>query len=168
MSIHIRPLAASDRPALSRMLRSTPQFLPFEVDVAEDLCDAYLNEGDTSGYHTYIAAVDGKLAGYICYGPTPLTQGTWDIYWIAVMPANQRQGIGRKLLAFAEDKIRLANGRMVLVETSSKPDYDGTNRFYISQGYELICRIADFYAPGDDRITYRKVFDCLAAVVEGG
>jgi len=139
-----------------RILRTIPEFKPSEVVVAEELIDSYLHDPSGSGYYVFVAEVDLLVVGYICYGPTPLTEGTWDIYWIAVAPEKQDQGIGSALTVFAEDKIREAQGRLVLIETSSTPQYERTRRFYLYQGYEIICRIPDFYAPGDDKLIFQK------------
>ena len=138
------------------ILRNTPEFKPFEVDVAEELIDAFLDQGLSSGYFTLVGEVDRRVLGYICYGPTPLTTGTWDIYWMAVSSEAQRHGIGRALLIRAEDEIRNTQGRLILIETSSKPSYVKAQNFYSRQGYELISRIYDFYEPGDDKLTYLK------------
>jgi hypothetical protein len=40
----------------------------------------------------------------------------------------------------------------LLVETSSRPDYENTRAFYARCGYIEAARIKDFYAPADDRI----------------
>ena len=152
----IRPMVAADRPGISRILRLIPEFKPEEVIVAEELIDAYLEDPVGSGYPIAVSETDGSVAGYVCYGPTPLTQGTWDIYWIAVDPGLQGLGLGGSLLAYAEEKMREAGGRLVLIETASKSEYQKTRRFYDSQCYRLVCRIADFYEPGDDRLTLEK------------
>jgi GNAT superfamily N-acetyltransferase len=138
------------------ILGGTPEFLPAEVVVAEELIDAYLEDPEGSGYYTVVAEAEGIVAGYACYGPTPLTDGTWDLYWIAVEHNRQGQGIGRELMKFVEESIRGKNGRMLLIETSSKPDYEKTRNFYINIGYEIICTIPDFYAIGDDRVELWK------------
>ena len=156
MTTNIRLFTQKDKPVVMRILRSMPEFKPAEVTVAEEVIDSYLADTSRSGYHILVAEVDSTVAGYICYGPAPLTEGTWDIYWIAVTPEKQGQGIGSALIAFAEGKIKEARGRLVLVETSSKPQYEETRRFYQHQGYELICRISDFYAPGDDKLVLQK------------
>jgi GNAT superfamily N-acetyltransferase len=85
-----------------------------------------------------------------------LTEGTWDIYWVAVAQEEQKQGIGSTLMAFAEDKIKKAQGRLAIIETSSKPEYEKTRRFHHHHGYELIGRIPDFYAPGDAKLILQK------------
>ena len=152
----VRPMVTKDKPAIMQILHSTPEFLPAEVVVAEELIDAYLEESWESGYHTFVAETEGAVAGYICYGPTPLTEGTWDIYWMAVAPEKQGRGLGGALLSFAEDRIREDHGRLAFIETSSKPEYEKTRRFHRSQGYELVCQIDDFYAPGDAKLILRK------------
>jgi len=156
MRTKIRAMASEDKPALMQILWATPQFMPAEVLVAEELIDSYLKDSFGSGYHIFVAEIDSTVVGYICYGPTPLTEGTWDIYWMAVAKENQGRGIGRNLLNFAENGMREAHGRLALIETSSKPEYERTRRFHHSQGYELIGHIPDFYAPGDDKLIFRK------------
>jgi ribosomal protein S18 acetylase RimI-like enzyme len=156
MRPEVRPMMGDDKPAVMQILRNTPEFKPLEVDIAEGLIDCYLEDPVGSGYSVLVAEVNSAVVGYVCYGPTPLTEGTWDIYWIAVAREEQGQGVGGVLLASAEDKIKQSRGRLVIVETSSLPAYEKTWHFYYSQGYELAGRIADFYAPGDDQLTFLK------------
>ncbi|HEX9896655.1 MAG TPA: GNAT family N-acetyltransferase [Dehalococcoidales bacterium] len=138
------------------ILRSTPEFLPREVVVAEELIDAFLSSPQESGYYILVAETDGKVAGYICYGETPLTEGTWDIYWIAVDRTRRGMGIGGALMKKAESKIRESKGRLAVIETSSKPDYNETRQFHTSQGYTEIALIPDFYAVGDSKVIMVK------------
>jgi GNAT superfamily N-acetyltransferase len=145
-----------DKPALTKILRITPEFKPAEVVVAEEVIDSYLADPDGSGYYTLVAELDSAIVGYICYGPAPLTEGTWDIYWMAVAADKQGKGTGGTLLAHAEDRIRKAQGRLIVIETSSKAGYEKTRRFYLRHGYEIISRIPDFYAPGDDKLILQK------------
>jgi ribosomal protein S18 acetylase RimI-like enzyme len=152
----IRPMVAGDKSTVMAMLRDTPEFKPVEVDVAGELIDAFIDGGTNSGYFLLAGTVDSTVVGYICYGPTPLTTGTWDVYWMAVSQRHQRHGVGRALLTAAESDIENARGRLILIETSSKPGYEKAQRFYARQGYELISRIADFYEPGDDKLTYLR------------
>jgi ribosomal protein S18 acetylase RimI-like enzyme len=156
MALNIRPMTVLDKPAVMQILRDTAQFKPDEVVIAEEVLDSYLGDPLASGYHVLVAEIDSSVAGYICYGPTPMTEGTWDMYWAAVAPTHQRKGIGRALVALAESRIRESKGRLAVIETSSKPEYESTRRFHCSQGYELVCRIADFYAPGDDKLVFLK------------
>jgi ribosomal protein S18 acetylase RimI-like enzyme len=138
------------------ILRNTPEFKPSEVVVAEEVIDSYLHDPVGSGYDTLVAEDSSGVVGYVTFGPTPLTEGTWDLYWAAVAREKRRQGIGGALWRAAEDEIRKAQGRLALIETSSTPEYESTRRFHLGQGYEMIARIPDFYAPGDDKIILQK------------
>ena len=174
-NLKIRPMIKEDKQAIMQILRDTPEFIPAEVVVAEEVLDNYLKDPSGSGYYVFVAEltlppllerqgikVKGKgnqqseLVGYICYGPTPLTEGTWDIYWMAVNQKAKGKGIGSALLALAEGKIKEAGGRLILIETSSKPEYERTIKFHRSQGYEVVSQIPDFYALGDDKLTLQK------------
>jgi ribosomal protein S18 acetylase RimI-like enzyme len=154
--VSVRPMITSDKPAVMHILKHTPEFNPLDLAVAEEVIDDYLLDTAGSGYHTLVAESEGEIAGYVCYGLNPMTVSTWDLYWIAVSPTSQGKGIGRSLLTQAENNIWKAGGALIIVETSSTPLYDRTNRFYHRMGYKLDCRIADYYAPGDDKIIYEK------------
>ena len=156
MTVRIRPMLKRDKPALMALLHSLPQFKPAEVTVAEEVLDSYLANPAGSGYNTLVAEDGLAINGYICYGPTPLTEGTWDVYWMAVSAEKQGKGVGGALLAYAEDRIKEAKGRLIVIETSSQPGYQKTRRFYSNHGYEAIARLPDFYAPGDDKVILQK------------
>ena len=158
MKLNIRPMSGNDKLAIMQILQDTPEFLPAEVVVAEEVIDSYLQDPSGSGYFVLVAEAESVLTGYMCHGPTPLTEGTWDLYWMATAPEHQGKGIGKALMAFAEEEIVQAGGRMAFIETSSKPEYERTRHFHYARGYELICQIADFYAPGDDKLILQKRF----------
>ncbi len=100
--------------------------------------------------------VDGKLAGYVCYGQTPMTEGTWDLYWIASDPAVRGKGVGASLVAAMEADLRRRNARIIRVETSAMEDYGPTRGFYAAMKYGEEARFRDFYKPGDDLIILSK------------
>ena len=139
-----------------KILRHTPEFKPSEVVVAEEVIDGCLKDPVNSGYYTLVAEDGSGILGYIFYGPTPLTEGTWDLYWEAVAQESRGQGIGSALMRAAEEEIRKAEGRLALIETSSTPAYEKTRRFHLGLGYEIIARIPDFYSPEDDKIILQK------------
>jgi len=154
--LRLRPMTADDKPAVMRILQRTPEFLPEEIPVAEEVCDTYLADPAGAGYQAVVAEIDSEVVGYICFGPTPLTRGTWDIYWMAVSPEKKGQGIGTSLLAHAEALIKEAVGRLILIETSGESDYANTRAFYRARGYEPVGSIPDYYAPGLDLIIFQK------------
>lgn len=155
----LRPMAKDDRQPVLELIRATGFFNEAEIQVATELIDIYLNNPDQRDYHIVVVEDEsGKVAGYMTYGPTPLTEGTWDLYWIAVSPGAQGKGYGRQLVNWLEDRVRESGGRLILIETSSQPKYLPTRKFYEKLGYAEIARIPDFYRPEDDRVIFGKYF----------
>jgi ribosomal protein S18 acetylase RimI-like enzyme len=129
-------------------------FTAEELEVARELIDIWLDKPEQKDYIIRTAEKDGRVAGYVCFGPTPATEATWDLYWIAVSPELQGSGIGGKLLRFAEEEIFSRGGRIVVIETSSTEKYRSTRAFYEKKAYVPEARIRSFYRPGDDRLIY--------------
>lgn len=92
------------------------------------------------------------MAGYACHGPTPGAAGVHDLYWIAVDPSLQGRGVGGVLLRAVAARIQAEGGRQMVIETASKPSYAATRAFYLRHGAELVDRVPDYYAPGDDKL----------------
>jgi ribosomal protein S18 acetylase RimI-like enzyme len=121
-----------------------------------ELIDIYLNVDSQKDYIVECAVNEAdQLVGYVCYGPTPLTEGTYDLYWIAIDPDRQGRGIGSLLIEHVEQKLR-PSGRLLLIETSSLPKNEAARRFYLRHQYREVARVSDFYAEGDDRVIYAK------------
>ena len=156
-AVQTRPLTHADRAPLGALLARIPQFSPDEVEVALELIDASLHDPVTSGYACLVAH-DGAVVGYICFGPTPMTESTWDLYWIAVAPERQGQGIGRALYDGFVAHIRAQGGRHIRIETSSKESYAATGGFYERLGFSVDGRLRDFYADGDDLLIFYREF----------
>lgn len=156
--VALRALQPEDREPLHDILVRTGHFTATEIATALELIDDWLTRGEISGYLSFVAtepATDAVL-GYVCVGPAPLTEGTYDLYWIAVDPAMQGRGIGSALLDWAEAEVRHRDGRLVLIETSSQETYRPTVRFYERSGYTLLARIAGYYRRGDDKLVFGK------------
>ena len=154
MTITIGVLLKDHRSTVEEIVRATGVFSDAEVGVALELFD----EGQKDDYEFVGAFIDGKLIGYACFGPTPATDRTFDLYWIAVHPNAQRSGAGAALMGEVERQLQRRRARLLVVETSSRDDYAGTRLFYEKRGYAESARIRDFYAPGDDRVVLSKRF----------
>jgi len=153
--IKIRPTLPEDHDQILQILKRTDYFTSEEIEIADELLNSYFDHSLESGYWTYTALTD-KVAGYVCYGPTPLTDGTYDIYWIAVDPDVQGRKIGTELLRFAEEDIAKHKGRLITVYTSSQEKYSSTRSFYLKRGYHEGARIRNYYRLGDDLVIYVK------------
>ncbi len=184
LPITIRWCRPEDRQVVLSFLAETGFFRPDEIDIARELIDSASADGPKGHYQSFVATGESsqlsvpssqsggtgrqlptdnrqlttgsETVGWVCWGPTPCTLGTFDIYWIGVAPAWQGRGIGRALTNFAEQAITERGGRLFVVETSSREAYTPTRRFYEALGYWEASRIPDFYGPGDDKIIFLK------------
>jgi ribosomal protein S18 acetylase RimI-like enzyme len=153
-----RPKAA-DAQALRRLVEAAGVFNRQERAVALELLEARLERGARSGYSFLFAERRGDLLGYAAWGNAPLTQRTFDLYWIVVSPAAQGQGIGRALLRSVERAVDARGGGNLYIETSSRTAYRRTRRFYREAGYAEVARLRDYYAPGDHKVMFCKAID---------
>jgi ribosomal protein S18 acetylase RimI-like enzyme len=148
------PVERAHRAPLEALTRATGRFREAEVATAVELLDGALAGDDD---YRFVGAFDGAdLVGYACWGPTPGTEGTADLYWIVVAPSQQGAGVGSQLLREVERRLQEGGGRLVVVETSSRTDYAPTRGFYEGRGYGRVAVIPAYYAPGDDLVIYLK------------
>ena len=155
VSPHLRDLTPADRDRIEAITRSVRLFREDEVPIALEVFDEAVGGRPANTYNVLGAELDGGLVGWICWGPTPCTLGTYDLYWMAVDPDAQGTGIGTALLL--EMERRLAGlARLIVIETAGRADYEGTRAFYQGRGYSPLSVIPDFYAPGDDQVVFVK------------
>jgi ribosomal protein S18 acetylase RimI-like enzyme len=147
---------ADEAEQVIQVAREAQVFNKEEIAAVEELVNDYIAKGDASVYQFLSCRQDGRVVGFACYSPRSLTQTTFDLCWICSTPAAQRRGLGGALLRQTEQAVRLQGGRLLLVETSSRPEYEPARRFYESHGYGVEAVIADFYAEGDSLVLYSK------------
>lgn len=152
--IIIRKQSADDIESVMKIVQRTEFFRALELDIAKEVLEDAAN--GSCGYQSFVAVCNDKLAGWVCFGQTPCTLGTFDIYWLAVDCSLQGKGIGSKLLSFAQIEITARQGRLIVIETSGSELYSPTQRFYLSNGYTLAATVKDFYATGDDKLIFTK------------
>jgi len=157
----LRGLRAGDRPAIASILAAVGVFRPEEIAIGLELVDETVNPGPSTDYRWVVAERLGALVGFACFGPVPLTDATYDLYWLAVAPAEQGRGVASRLEAAAAEAAAAAasGGRWLLAETSSMDGYAAARTFYEKFGYVQVGRIEDFYRVGDHKITYGKRLD---------
>ncbi len=150
----LRPVGRAHRARLEQLTRATGLFREEEVATAVELLDESLAGDDD--YQFVGAFADDQLIGYACWGPTPGTEATYDLYWIVVDRERQRTGIGSQLLGAVEQRLTTHDARLIVVETSSRDDYQPTRAFYEARGYTRAATIPGYYAPGDDLVVFTK------------
>ncbi len=148
----------ADGEAILRIAHLAGNFTQKDEDCVQELWEAFVEKGSqVTGYDFVLFRDQDRVLGFACFGPTPLTEDVFDLYWLAVHPESRRQGVGRALIVWVEEEIKKQGGRLLLVETSGTAPYGGTRRFYESCGYRYQAVIHDFYALGDDLLIFGKV-----------
>ena len=154
----LRSTRCGDLEHILTLASRTGVFTVQEIAVLKELVEIELNDSDQKDYHSLVAEEDGQVVGFACYGPTAMTDGTYDLYWILVDPSYHHRGIGGALLQEVEKSIRRAKGRMLLADTYSSRPYLPARRFYHNHGFRKAAKVRDYYSPGDSRLTYVKQF----------
>ena len=153
----IRPTTLDDTAALLALADATAVFKPHELEALDEVLADY-HAGNHAYGHAATTALDdaGEVVGFAYLAPAAMTDRTWELWWLAVEPRHHGHGYGRALLEFAEDHVRRAAGRLLLIETSDTPVYLPTRGFYLKAGYTQAAIVADFYADGDGKVVYAK------------
>ena len=151
--MQIRRTLESDLPGIRCVLETVNLFPP---EMLGDLIAEFLRHSNSR--ELWISClVDGTVAGFAYVAPEELTDGTVNMLALAVGPDQRRSGCGRALVAHAEALSTTRGARMMIVDTSGSDDYTAARAFYADAGYEEEARIRDFWAAGDDKITFRKL-----------
>lgn len=152
-------LRESDSDAVRVLVADTGFFSAEELDVAVELVDETLQRGKASGYEFVFADKPGspdRIVGYACFGPIPATQSSYDLYWIAVAPGSQRDGLGARLIRESERIAKSQGATQMFVDTAGREQYAPTRAFYERMGYRKVAVLDDFFSPGDAKVIYAK------------
>jgi GNAT superfamily N-acetyltransferase len=152
---HIDVTRTEEAGTILAIARGVGVFDDEEVATVDELLREYLSKGAHKSGYTFLSCRAGeRVLGFACCGPRALTCGTFDLFWIATAKEAQGHGVGGALARRVAQEVKSLGGRLIVAETSGRPDYAPTRRFYETHGYACAAAIADFYAPGDDLAIY--------------
>jgi GNAT superfamily N-acetyltransferase len=153
----IRPTTPAETEMLVALADATGLFKPIEIVALREVLDDFYATNHADDHHAIALEENAAILGFAYYGPVPMTEGTWQLWWIAVRKDQQGRGVGGQLLRYVEDDIRTnRRGRVLFIETGSMPHYELTRQFYRKNGYEQHAMLQDFYADGDSMVVFRK------------
>jgi GNAT superfamily N-acetyltransferase len=152
----IRPTIPADTPQLLAITTGTGLFTPADVETLDEVLTEFHDELSSQGHYCSTFEEAGQIIGFTYFAPAPMTDRTWDLWWIVVSKEIQARGVGGKLLAHAEETARAQKGRLMEVPTSSLPSYELTRRFYLKNGYAVAAVLKDHYADGHDMVIFSK------------
>ncbi len=155
----LRKLKPDDVKNMETILKNIDNFNDAEVSIAMELVNAAAADAEQKDYNVFVYEEEGNVIGYHCTGRRSLTDAVYDLYWIVTDPYHKNKGVGKTLLAHAEQFVTQLKGRWLLIETSSKESYEGTRNFYLRNNYSIISEINDFYSLGERLIVFGKYFN---------
>ena len=106
-------------------------------DEQREMVERYLDRGDM------FVCFDGDEPVAVCVAVTDGDEWV-EVMNLAVVPGRRRQGLGRAMLGFVEQRYR---GRSIRLGTGETPS---TLRFYESCGYRFSHRVPDFFTRNYD------------------
>lgn len=130
-------------------------FEPSQIEDLAQMLDGHFSD-ENQTQDIWLTDYDNEPVGMAYVAPERMTEGTWNLYLIAVHPDRQKQGRGKALLRHVEQMLVERGERVLLVETSGTDDFDYVREFYRKNSYEEEARIREFYAAGVDKIVFRK------------
>lgn len=148
----IKPTERSDIADLQDVLKGTALF---PSDMLPDLVAGFLS-GHGSDEIWLTCQIDGTAVGFCYAAPEELTEGTWNMRAIAVLPVLQGTGCGAAIVATLEAGLRERGQRILIADTSGTDAFSQTRAFYRKTGYTEEARIRDFWGKGDDKVVFWK------------
>ncbi len=149
---NIRKVQVQDIPGLKEVLDSSELF-PSEY--LDDMISDYFNNNDSTDI--WFTCIDNNTPIALGYcAPEKLTNGTYNLYAIAVRKDLQGQGVGERMMNFIEKLLTDSGNRILIVETSSIDHYTLTRKFYNKLGYRQEAVIKDFWNEGEDKVIFWK------------
>ena len=147
----IEVTTSADIPALQTVVQETRLF-PSEM--LPEMLAGFISGDSEDIWLT--AHIDGVPVAMCFARPEELTNGTWNMLALAVLPSQQGSGVGGELVARLEDILKSRGQRVIIVDTSGTEEFAATRRFYEKNGYVEEARIRDFWDRGDDKVVFWK------------
>lgn len=152
MNINIRSAQSADLSRLKTVITSSDLF---PAELLDDMMADYLQNEDSEQIWR-VAETDEQIIGLAYAAPEMMTEGTYNLYLIAVHKSMQGKGVGGQLMRHFEELLTHQKVRILLVETSGLPEFERTRAFYDQLDYQRTAVIPEFYAAGEDKVVFWK------------
>ena len=152
--LSIRPLSSlDDRERCAQLMASSEPWITLGRGY-----DAALRILSDPTRETCIASLDDIFAGFLILNMKGAFAGY--IQTICIAPEHRNRGLGRRLIAFAEERIFRESPNVFLCVSSFNSD---ARRLYERLGYELIGELRDYLVRGSSELLMRKTIGPLQA-----
>ena len=148
----IRKVKKEDLVGIKEVLDSSELF-PSEF--LEDMINDYFNNPDSEDIW-FCKSENGRIVSFGYCAPEKFTEGTYNLYAIAVRKESQGKGIGKKMMNHIENLLSRTGNRILIVETSGGPQFELTREFYHKCNYTEEATIRDFWNEGEGKVIFWK------------
>ena len=149
----IRELESKDKTGVLSLAKELGMFDDTGLELISRTLDDY-NEGESNEL-CFVSGQD-EIAGVIYCTAEAMTRGTWNVQMLLVSPDSHGQGHGQALMGKVEQSLKVRGAGLLIVETSSKDEFERARAFYEKFGFNEEARIKDFYDAGDDKVIFTK------------
>ena len=152
MTATIRKIKREDLASLKEVI-DTSDLFPSEY--LDEMIQPFFSNVDSSDIWL-TQEHKGKPISIAYCAPERMTEGTFNLYLIAVHKNYQSRGLGAELIKYLEERLAAEGVRVLIVETSGLDDFERTRNFYDQQGYHREAVIRDFYQEGENKVVFWK------------
>lgn len=146
----IRPLLRGDLDRVRFLVEANAMFPP---EMLDDMTAPFFGGADDQ---RWLVHDDGQVDAVCYFVPEAMADRVWNLLLIAVDPARHGEGLGSALMAAVEHELAAQDIRLLLVDTSGTDAFARTRRFYEQLGYRREAVIRDYWADGNDKVTFAK------------
>lgn len=150
--VFIRPVQRHHEiEACGRLMAASEPWITLRYDYA-----ASLRALASPGKEIHLAVGGGEVVGFVLLNLKGAFVGT--LQSICVAPERRGQGIGRRLVAFAEERVFAEHPNLFICVSSFN---HRAQRFYRALGYEAVGELKNFLVDGHSEILLRKTVGSL-------
>ena len=150
----IRPTKSQDTEAIMMMVSGSGQFDADGLEYVRATLDAHFAG---KGNEIWLTADDGEPVGVAYCAPETVAPGVWNLLMLWTRSDRHGQGHGSALIDEIESILKNHSARLLIVETSSLPDFEAARAFYIKCGFVHEATIKNYYALGDSKLVLTKL-----------
>ena len=155
--IKIRRMTVADRIQVFNLLQLSGTHTIPEIEELMSMVDTYLFDRGQEKYLVFVANdQEGRVRGYVCFGPQPTTAGTYELYHLEGIPGCELARTRQLLFEFVESRVSGERGRLLVTQFTSRPDFDELRTFYLNNDFCEAARIKDYYGEGNHQIILNK------------
>jgi len=156
----IRQTLKEDSGAILQMIGDSGQFDEEGLAHVQQILTKYL-AGES--HEIWLTADDAEPVGVAYCAPEAVAPGVWNLLMLWTRPDRHSRGHGTALLQEVERLLRERKARLLIVETSSLPDFVPARKFYANYGFVHEATIKNYFAEGDDKLVFTKTIAASAA-----